>query len=106
LATISSGLCFFWGIPSSSKWLENHTSGRTPFQGKGQQLKRFEVDEFYDGCKPNWPLFYNEIKGNWRWCQTYANQSLFAQTRLALGRTELTPLAESGGAAGLEVVSA
>lgn len=32
LAMISSGLCFCWGIPASSKWLESHTSGRTTFQ--------------------------------------------------------------------------
>ncbi len=36
LATISSGFCFLWGIPSSSKWLENYTSRRTTFQGAGQ----------------------------------------------------------------------
>ncbi|WP_139291561.1 M20/M25/M40 family metallo-hydrolase, partial [Paracoccus sp. SM22M-07] len=35
--TISSGLCFFWGIPASSKWLKSHTSGRTTFQGADQQ---------------------------------------------------------------------
>ncbi|MBM3616869.1 MAG: aminomethyl transferase family protein, partial [Alphaproteobacteria bacterium] len=38
--TISSGLCFFWGIPSSSKWLKNHTSGRTTFQGAGHSRLR------------------------------------------------------------------
>jgi hypothetical protein len=26
-------LCFFWGIPASSKWLKSHTLGRTTFQG-------------------------------------------------------------------------
>ncbi len=36
LATFSSGLCFFWGMPSSSKWLENHTLGKTLFQGASQ----------------------------------------------------------------------
>jgi len=36
LATICSGLCFFRGISSSSKWLENHTSTRTTFHGAGQ----------------------------------------------------------------------
>jgi hypothetical protein len=24
--------CFFWGIPSTSKWRKRHTSGRTTFQ--------------------------------------------------------------------------
>jgi hypothetical protein len=38
LATISSGLCFFWGIPASSKWLKSHTSRRTTFQGADQVL--------------------------------------------------------------------
>jgi hypothetical protein len=52
LATISSGLCFFWGIPSSSKWLKNHTSGRTTFQGAGQWLRSISahwVLSFVDG---------------------------------------------------------
>ena len=40
------------------------------------------------------------------WCQTNANQSLFAQTRSALCRKELTPLGESGGAGQLETLSA
>jgi hypothetical protein len=39
-------------------------------------------------------------------CQSNANQPLFAQTRSRLCRTELTPLGESGGAAGLEIVPA
>jgi hypothetical protein len=39
-------------------------------------------------------------------CQSNANQPLFAQTRSTLCRTELTPLCESGGAAGLESVPA
>ncbi len=38
------------------------------------------------------------------WCQTNANQSLFAQTRSVLGSAEMTPLRESGGATGLEIV--
>ena len=40
------------------------------------------------------------------WCQTNANQPPFAQTRAALGRTELAPLGESGGAVHLEVFPA
>jgi hypothetical protein len=40
------------------------------------------------------------------WCQTNANQSLFAQTHSALCRKELTPLGESGGAVQLEILSA
>ena len=40
------------------------------------------------------------------WCQTNANQSQFAQTRSVSGRAELTPLCESGGATGLEIVPA
>jgi hypothetical protein len=39
-------------------------------------------------------------------CQVKASQSLFAQTRSTLCRMELTPLGESGGAAGLEIVPA
>ncbi len=35
LATISSALCFFLGIPRSSIRLKSHTSGRTTFQGAG-----------------------------------------------------------------------
>jgi hypothetical protein len=38
------------------------------------------------------------------WCQTNANQSQFPQARSVSGRAELTPLGESGGAAGLEIV--
>ena len=45
--------------------------------------------DFYGGC-----------------CQTNANQSPFAQSPPMSGRTELTPLGESGGAAGLEIVPA
>ena len=39
-------------------------------------------------------------------CQVKANQSLFAQTRSMLCRTELTPLRESGGAASPEIAPA
>ena len=38
-------------------------------------------------------------------CKTNANQSLFAQSPPISGCAELTPLAGSGGAAGLEVVA-
>jgi predicted phosphohydrolase len=31
-------LCFFWGIPASSKWLKSHTSRRTTFQGADHVL--------------------------------------------------------------------
>ena len=41
-----------------------------------------------------------------RCCQTNANQSPFAQSPPMSGSAELTPLAESGGAAGLEAVPA
>lgn len=41
-----------------------------------------------------------------RWCQTNANQSLFAQTRPSSGCAKIAPLGESGGAVGLEVGSA
>jgi len=33
-ATISSGLCFFWGIPSSSIWLESLLQGGPLFRGQ------------------------------------------------------------------------
>ena len=38
--TITSGLCFFWGIPSSSKWLQSHTSRRSAFQRADQDVRR------------------------------------------------------------------
>ncbi len=41
-----------------------------------------------------------------RCCQTNANQPLFAQTRSALGRAELTSFGESGSAGRLEIVPA
>ncbi len=39
-------------------------------------------------------------------CQTNSNQSLFALTRSASGRTELPPLGKSGGTVLLEIGSA
>ena len=44
------------------------------------------------------------LDGSGRCCKTNANQSLFAQFPPISGCAELTPLAESGGAAGLEAV--
>ena len=55
------------------------------------------------GIDQRWAAYFVQPRG---WCQTNANQSLFAQTRSALCFTELTPLGESGGAVHLEVFPA
>ncbi|WP_370163075.1 hypothetical protein, partial [Limimaricola soesokkakensis] len=36
--TISSGLCFFWGIPASSNWLESLLQGGPLFRGQANTL--------------------------------------------------------------------
>ncbi|WP_219928980.1 hypothetical protein, partial [Palleronia abyssalis] len=48
-ATISSGLCLFWGILASSNWPVSHTSGRTTFQGA-------------DHCAPLGNRYFNQAE--------------------------------------------
>ncbi|WP_370159773.1 hypothetical protein, partial [Limimaricola soesokkakensis] len=38
--TISSGLCFFWGIPASSNWLESLLQGGPLFRGQANLPER------------------------------------------------------------------
>ena len=73
-------------------------SGRQQSGGRAMR-RRFAVSEVTTITQS----FEEDVK---RWCQTNANQSLFSQTRSVSGRAELTPLGESGGAAGLELVPA
>ncbi|WP_370162814.1 hypothetical protein, partial [Limimaricola soesokkakensis] len=42
--TISSGLCFFWGIPASSNWLESLLQGGPLFRGQARQANDADDD--------------------------------------------------------------
>ncbi len=66
---------------------------------------------FVTDCLASYRAAFNELGCSdrhhpGRWCQTNPNQSQISQIHSASGGTELAPLGESGGAAGLETISA
>ena len=94
------------GKPNRGRGLRRRAA-QLRLKGKSRRLGRRETDLSH-GNRDGFParIERSQIsRGWWRCWQTNANSSLFAQTRRALGRAELTPLGKSSGAVQLEILS-
>ena len=86
---------------------DDHWSPKVVAAFNGHDVMVVKVrGEFVWHAHPDTDDLFLVLKGGLRCCQTNANSSQIRQVRTALGAAECPPLGQSGGAAGLVVVSA